>query len=68
MNVFREGPVRQVSFGADNYVWHAKGAKGYARPDRPPVIANQSGGKGVEFTLPTASVLRGTSGSAGDCW
>jgi hypothetical protein len=55
------GTVRQVSFGEDNYVWHAKGQNGYARPDGPAVISDQSGGKGVEYTLPKASitVLRG---------
>ena len=60
-NHYFQGTVRQVSFGADNYVWHAKGQNGYARPDGPAVISDQSGGKGVEYTLPKASVtvLRG---------
>jgi hypothetical protein len=60
-NHYFQGTVRQVSFGADNYVWHAKGQNGYARPDGPAVISDQSGGKGVEYTLPRASVtvLRG---------
>jgi F5/8 type C domain-containing protein len=60
-NHYFHGTVRQVSFGADNYVWHAEGQNGYARPDGPAVISDQSGGKGVEYTLPKASVtvLRG---------
>jgi hypothetical protein len=60
-NHYFHGTVRQVSFGADNYVWHAEGQNGYARPDGPAVISDQSGGKGVEYTLPNASVtvLRG---------
>jgi hypothetical protein len=60
-NHYFQGTVRQVSFGADNYVWHAKGQNGYADPDNPPVISEKNGGKGVEYTLPKASVtvLRG---------
>jgi hypothetical protein len=60
-NHYFQGTVRQVSFGADNYVWHGKGKNGYANPDGPAVISDQSGGKGVEYTLPKASVtvLRG---------
>jgi hypothetical protein len=60
-NHYFRGAVRQVSFGADNYVWHANGQNGYADPDGPAVGSDQSGGKGVEYTLPKASitVLRG---------
>jgi len=56
-----QGTVKQVSFGAYDYVWHAKGQNGYARPDGPAITSDQSGGKGVEYTLPKASVtvLRG---------
>jgi len=55
------GDVTQVSFGADNYVWHAKGQNGSADPDGPVVTSTQPGGKGVQYTLPAASinVLRG---------
>lgn len=37
------------------------GENGYANPDGPAVSSNQSGGKGVEYVLPKASVtvLRG---------
>jgi hypothetical protein len=42
-----------VTFGSEQYVWKADGAKSYADPDGPPVArviqANQ-------FTLPKASV------------
>jgi hypothetical protein len=60
-NHYFQGTVKQVSFGADNYVWHANGQNGYANPDGPAVTSDQSGGKGVEYTLPKASitVLRG---------
>ena len=56
-----EGDVTQISFGSDNYVWHAMGADGYADPDGPAVTTTQPGGKGVEYALPVASVtvLRG---------
>lgn len=61
-NHYFHGTVRQVSFGADNYVWRAMGQNGYADPDGPAVSSDQSGGKGVEYVLPKASVtvLRGT--------
>jgi len=60
-NHYFQGTVKQISFGADNYVWHAKGQNGYANPDGPAVSSNQSGGKGVDYVLPKASVavLRG---------
>ena len=55
------GNVTQVSFGADNYVWHPNGQNGFANPDGPAVTSSEPGGKGVLYTLPTASVtvLRG---------
>jgi hypothetical protein len=55
------GTVTQVSFGSDNYVWHVNGQNGYANPDGPAVTSFQPGGKGVQYTLPAASitVLRG---------
>jgi len=56
-----QGTVKQVSFGADNYVWHAHGQDSYANPDGPATKSDQRGGKGMEYTLPKASitVLRG---------
>jgi F5/8 type C domain-containing protein len=61
-NHYFQGTVSQVSFGADNYVWHANGQNGYANPDGPAVSSDQAGGKGVEYVLPKASVtvLRST--------
>lgn len=61
-NHYFAGTVTEVSFGADNYVWHRMGQNGYANPDGPAVTSNQPGGKGVEYALPKASVtvLRGT--------
>lgn len=53
---FFQGNVTQVSFGADNYVWHPNGQNGYANPDGPAVTSNQPGGKGTEYTLPEASI------------
>jgi hypothetical protein len=55
-NHYFQGTVRQVSFGADNYVWNANGQNGYANPDGPAVSSDQGGGKGVEYVLPKASV------------
>lgn len=58
---FFEGDVTQISFGADNYIWHANGQNGFADPDGPAVTSTQPGGSGVQYTLPKASVtvLRG---------
>jgi hypothetical protein len=55
------GNVDQISFGADNYTWHADGQDGTADPDGPAVTSYQNGGKGMQYTLPAASVtvLRG---------
>ncbi len=55
------GTVKQISFGANNYVWHANVQDGYADPDGPWVSSDQQGGKGVKYSLPAAAVtvLRG---------
>jgi hypothetical protein len=52
--------VTQLSFGADDYVWHAAGATGFAEPDGPAERSIQSGGQGAIYTLPKAliTVLR----------
>jgi len=54
------GDVAVATFGADNYVWHAKSDGGYADPDGPIARSTQPAGSGV-FVLPKASVtvLRG---------
>ena len=55
------GPVTMVTFGSEQYVWKANGAKSYADPDGPPAAAIVAGGPQATFTLPKASVtvLRG---------
>jgi hypothetical protein len=55
------GPVREVSFGSEEYVWKDAGTKSYADPDGPPVGKTVAGGPQATFTLPKASVtvLRG---------
>jgi hypothetical protein len=55
------GPVTQVSFGSEQYVWKDEGPNSYADPDGPPVGATVAGGPQATFTLPKASVtvLRG---------
>jgi NedA-like, galactose-binding domain len=55
------GPVQQVTFGSEQYVWKDQGAASYADPDGPPLGATAPGGPQATFTLPKASitVLRG---------
>jgi len=57
---FQDG-VTQISFGADEYLWHPAGANGYAQPDGPAVTSTERGGKDTQYVLPKASVtvLRG---------
>ena len=56
-----QGPVTMVTFGSEQYVWHADGAQGHADPDGPEVTSTVPGGAEAVFTLPKASltVLRG---------
>jgi hypothetical protein len=53
--------VTEITFGADEYFWHANGANGYAMPDGPAATSTEGGGKGTQYVLPKASVtvLRG---------
>jgi len=55
------GPVTMVTFGSEQYVWHAEGDNGHPDPDGPPVTTMLAGGAEAVFTLPKASltVLRG---------
>jgi hypothetical protein len=50
-----------VTFGSEQYRWHANGPKGHPNPDGPPVTTSAAGGPESSFTLPPASltVLRG---------
>jgi hypothetical protein len=61
---FLSGAVDVVSFGAEQYVWHAGGAKGYADPDGPALRTNVRGDAKTEYLLPKASitVVRGKGG------
>ncbi len=55
------GPVTRVTFGADEYQWHADGANGHADPDGPPATSTVEGREDTVYSLPRASVtvLRG---------
>jgi hypothetical protein len=55
------GPVTKVTFGAEQYVWHADGPQSHADPDGPAVTSTTSAKPGDGFLLPKASitVLRG---------
>lgn len=55
------GPVRLLTFGSEQYVWHDEGAASHADPDGPIIGATLTGGANTAFTLPKASVtvLRG---------
>ena len=54
------GPVRMVTFGSEQYVWHSDGPNSYPQPDGPPVVSTMTAGA-TGFVLPKASVtvLRG---------
>jgi hypothetical protein len=58
------GSVTRVTFGAEQYVWHAEGAKSHADPDGPLATSTLNAGANHTFTLPKASVtvLRGKLG------
>jgi hypothetical protein len=61
-NGFFSGPVTMVTFGREQYRWHAAGSNGHADPDGPPVTSSIPGAVSeTVFTLPRASltVLRG---------
>lgn len=62
------GPVRVVTFGSEQYVWHGKDNPAHADPDLPPVVSSVEASAQTVFTLPKASVtvLRGeVAGLAG---
>lgn len=58
---FFSGPVTMVTFGREQYRWHADGRNGHPDPGNPPVRRTISSGEGTVFTLPKASltVVRG---------
>jgi hypothetical protein len=55
------GQVERVTFGSNEYVWHAEGDRGHADPDGPPSRSTVSGGADAVYQIPRASitVLRG---------
>jgi hypothetical protein len=63
-NGFFSGRVDRITFGADEYEWHANGAAGYAEPDGPVARSTMTGGAETLYPLPKASItiLRGTIG------
>jgi hypothetical protein len=58
------GPLRMVTFGSEQYMWHSEGPNSYPDPDGPPLASTLAGGPQAEFVLPRASitVLRGRVG------
>ena len=60
------GPVRLVTWGSEQYVWHNDGPNSHPDPDHPPVGMTVDGGAQATYTLPQASVtvLRGRLGRA----
>jgi hypothetical protein len=59
------GPVAMITFGKDQYQWHAARKKGHADPDGPAVNSQLDGKTNILYNLPAASltVLRGQLGS-----
>jgi hypothetical protein len=55
------GPLRMVTFGSEQYVWHGADASAHANPNRPPVESSIEASAQTVITLPKASVtvLRG---------
>jgi hypothetical protein len=55
------GPVRWVTFGSEQYVWHDEGPNSHADPDGPVIGKTIPASPQTVFTLPKASitVLRG---------
>jgi hypothetical protein len=56
------GPVTMVTFGKEQYQWHADRKKGHADPDGPAATRTLSASQEGKYDLPAASVtvLRGT--------
>jgi hypothetical protein len=56
------GPVTRITFGSNEYQWHAEGEKGHADPDGPASRSTVNGSADTMFIVPKASitVLRGT--------
>jgi hypothetical protein len=50
------GPVKMVTFGAAEYVWHSSGASSHADPDGPAKRSEINWQKGQKVLLPKASI------------
>ena len=61
------GKVTRITFGKEQYQWHADRKKGYADPDTEPARRTLDVVPGTEYDLPPASItiLRGTVSPAG---
>lgn len=61
------GKLTMITFGKEQYQWHADRKKGHADPDSPPATRMLNAEKGTEYDLPPASltVLRGSLGVPG---
>ncbi len=46
------GPLRMVTFGSEQYVWHGENANAHADPNLPPVVSSTAASKGEAITLP----------------
>ncbi len=67
-NGYFSGPVTVVTFGSEQYRWHAAGPDSYPDPDGPPARSTAPGGPKASFALPPASltVLRGKVSGLGN--
>jgi F5/8 type C domain-containing protein len=50
------GPVKMVTFGSEQYVWHSDGPDSHPDPDGPPLTTTVNSDANSVFTLPKASV------------
>jgi hypothetical protein len=58
------GQVTRITFGKEQYQWHADRKKGHADPDGPPKASTLQARQDTNYDLPAASVtvLRGAIG------
>src|SRR5262249_31427741 len=62
------GPVTMVTFGKQQYVWHANRKQSYADPDGPAAVSTIQATKDAVYSLPPASVtvVRGKLGTSAE--